>query len=699
VSEPRANLVRALGVAGALGWVALALWTKDAWPFGGLVALAIALVAGLALRPIAAWVPRLLLAPPRAAFVGVCALAGAGISFWAVRHAMQDKPLSIDAGMYLLQGRALAHGHLGIATPHPMQAFDGRFLLEGPDGLLYGIFPPGWPLALAPFAAIGHPMFAGPFVAVLLVLAQTTLGGALGRYSGDEEAGEVATRASLLLSLASIGRALETADLLSHAFVAALAAFAVAFAIDLASGRRDGSTLRAAAAGACVGWVLASRLLDGVVLGCAIAGLLVWRRSGWRALGWAFAGALPFAALLLVEQRAATGEWLKPTQDLYFARCDWPPTCHRLGFGPDVGCTFEHPGPTARLGGDGYDVRDALAVTRERTGALGEDLLGWPPLLLVAFVPLVVCASAADAMAVALLLGLSIAYGLFYYGNALFFGARHLFPVAPFVWLLVARGVVLPVRSSHLRGAGIVAILAVAVWTVRAPWSRRVAEAADFQSPRSDVRRAMALNGVGRGIVKTHDLTVFATAFDPWDDGDRRMVAMDDNSGLLELRRAHPDLPLFLAIPGDNLGTMQVGRPPPGVTVELESAWPTFVRPSGLASKAAAQAGASGKNVLLVTHSTPGAQLEIRFETALAGDYKVRVDAFAGPSGGDYALELDGAPLAVLRGYASEDLAVRGEETSRPIPSGRHTLVARCLGRQSASTGYDARLDALVGEP
>jgi hypothetical protein len=690
--------LRALGAAAALVWIALALDARAGWPRVGFIALAIALAAALLLRRTSAYVPRVLLAAPRPVFVGVCAATAASISWWATHRAMRDQPLSIDAGVYLMQARAMAHGHLGLLAPHPIQAFGDRFVIEGPDRELYGIFPPGWPLAIVPFVLVGAPMLAGPAVAVALVLAQAALGRAVGRAAGDDDAGELATRVSLLLSLASIGRALETADLLSHAFVAALAAFAVAGAIHLGTpGTARASRAWALGVGACVGWVVASRLLDGVVLGAAVAGVLVWRRRSWATLGWLAAGAAPFLVLLAVEQHAATGSWLTPTQTLYFARSDWPATCHRLGFGPDVGCTVEHRGPTSRLGGDGYDVHDALRITRERAGALGEDLLGWGPLLLAAFAPLAVFASAVDAVAVAFVLGLTLAYGLFYYGNAMFFDARHLFPAAAFVWLLVARAPSLA-KSAAARGAGIVCLLAVSVAAVRLPWMKRVQDAADFQASRSDLRRTLERQHIDAGILKTHDLTSFASAFDPWAQGDR-IIAMDDAAGLLELRRFHPDLPVFISLPGDEVGRMYLPRPAPGVSVELERSWPVWVLPHGLGTKQQSQEGASGGSVLLLSHASPGASVEMAFETALAGRYALRVDAWAGPEEGNYTLELDGEPLTEVRGYAESRRVLRGQPVTRPLEARRHVLVARCTGREDASTGYDARLDALVGEP
>lgn len=692
--------LRALGAAAALAWLAMALYQRAEWPRVGFVALAASLVAALLLRRVSALVPGALLAIPGPVFVGGCAAAAAGISGWATHAAMRDQPLSIDAGVYLMQARAMAHGHLGLLAQHPIQAFGDRFMLEGPDRELYGIFPPGWPLAIVPFVWVGAPMLVGPAVAIALVLAQAGLGRAVGRAAGDEDAGELAMRVSLLLSIASIGRALETADLLSHAFVAALAALAMAGALNLGTPGRSTRVAKAwgLAVGVCVGWVLASRLLDGVVLGAAVAGVLVWKRPSLAIVGWLVAGAAPLLLLLAVEQHAATGSWLTPTQTLYFTRSDWPPTCHRLGFGPDVGCTVEHPGPTRNLGGDGYDLRDALRITRERAGALGEDLLGWGPLMLAAFAPLFVFASAVDAVAVAFVLALTLAYGLFYYGNAMFFDARHLFPTAAFVWLLVARASALA-RSQVVRGAGVVCALAVVVAGVRLPWTTRVAGAADFQSTRSDLRRTFARHDIAAGILKTRDLTSFASAFDPWARDDRRLVALDDSAGLVELRRAHPELPMYISLPGDDVGRMYLPAPGPGVDVELERSWPVFVRPHALGTKQQPQDGASGGTVLWLSHAIVGASVDMAFETSTPGTYAVRVDSWAGPDEGDYSLELDGQPLVELHGYARGRRVLRGRPAIRALDAGRHVLVARCTGRADASTDYDARLDALVGEP
>jgi len=661
----------------------------------------------LAVRPIAEGSSRALMALPGRAFVAACAAAAAGISWHMAHGLLRGTPLTIDAGVYLLQARAMAHFHFGLRAPLPVQAFSNHFLSEGPDGRLYGVFPPGWPLAMVVFVWLGAPMLAGPAIAALMVVGQAALGRALGRAAGDEANGELATRASLVLGLPSFARAIETADPLSHGLVAVLASVAMACALDR---ERDAvpSPPRAKALlviGACVGWTLASRLLDGVVLAVVLALVLAWRRARPASLAWVVAGAFPLLALLAVEQRCATGEWLAPTQVAYFARSDWPPTCHRLGLGPDIGCTFEHRGTVARFGPGGFGPREALRVVRERAGVLGEDILGFAPLTSLAFSTLVVGASAADAAPVAFVLGLTLAYGLFYFGNSEFVGARHLFPAAPFVWVLAARGAVsIPHRArgwldaEHARGAGLAVLLGVAATCARSPWATRRLEVATRQEPRSDLRRTLAARGIDRGILETRDGTAFAAAFDPWTDGDTRIFVPDDGSGLVELRRAHPDLPVFLSLPRDGIGKLYTQRPAPGVLVELEREWPTLVLPSALSATPARREGASGGVVLILAHARPGAEVTLPFEVAVAGDYRVRVDGIAGPEDGDYALTLDGEPLPEWHGYAAQAAPRRGDSVRRTLASGRHAMVARCVGRDDSSGGYDAELDAFIGE-
>jgi hypothetical protein len=701
--------VRAVGLIAATGWASLALTHRSAWPPLGLAALGASVVVGLAIPRLSGLLLRALMAVSHRTFVATTAIVAAGISWHVVHELLRDTPLSIDAAVYLMQARAMSHGHFGMRSPVPMQAFGGHFLSEGPDGLLYGVFPPGWPLAIVPFVWAGLPMLVGPVIAALLVVAQAALGRAVARVCGDEASGEPATRVSLLLALPSIARALETADLLSHALVGLLAATAMAHAITMRTGADSGAGPSRAGAlfvGGCVGWAAACRLLDGVLLAGAVAGLLVWSRANWSKALWFVAGATPFLGFLAIEQWCATGSWFLPTQTTYFVRSDWPPGCHRLGIGPGIGCSIEHKGIVAGFGSAGYGIHQAIGVTRERVSKLSEDLFGFSPLALFAFVPLVAGASWGDAPALALVAAFTLAYGFFYYGNSEFFGARHLFPMAPFLWLLAARGArSLPHRAGswfhgeRVRGAGTVVVLVVAFaggWTT---WreDRRASEV--YQAPRSDLRRTLAKQGIERGILKSQDEIAVAAAFDSWQDDDRRFFVQEDGSGLQELRRAHPDLPFMLSLPHDELGKLYARRMPPGVLVELEKTWPSFVRPAGLGASRARREGASAGAVLVLAHAAPGSDATIPFEIAVPGEYLVRVDGMQGPHDGDYVLTLDGSPFANWPGYAPEPTAVESEASPRTLDAGQHVLVARCTGRQDASTGYDAELDSLVGEP
>ncbi|MGH7269054.1 MAG: hypothetical protein ACREJ3_01375, partial [Polyangiaceae bacterium] len=417
-------------------------------------------------------------------------------------------------------------------------------------------------------------------------------------------------------------------------------------------------------------------------------------------------GAAPFLLLLLLEQRSATGAWLLPTQKLYFDRSDWPPNCHRLGLGAGVGCTVEHHAEVARFGAGGYSLREALRVTRERAGALGGDLFGFAPLALLAFVPAVVALSGVDATLAAFVLAFTVAYGLFYVGNAQFYGARHLFPMAPILWLLAARGAMalaqrarVTLDEARARATSTGVLLVVAFGCAYGPWRSQGSAASAYQAPRSDLRRSLAKAGIGSAILKSRDRTAVVAAFDPWADGDKRLFLIDDGSGIVDVRRAHPELPVILSLPMGELGKLYGRRPPPGLRVELDRAWPSFVRPSGLGTVPVFERRASGRAALLLSHAHPGAEVEIAFGVPVAGDYIIRVDGLVGPDQGNYALTLDSEALPAWRGYAPQSESRQGASIARTLSAERHVLVARCIGRDIESSGFDARLDALVGEP
>jgi hypothetical protein len=704
-ASPRA--IRVLGAVFLVVWlVAAAPWQGAVGP--ALVALVLGAVGAALARGPAAWLPKALLAPSPRVFAVFAVVLSFGVSLWFVRTVCPQQPISIDASIYVNEARALAHGHFGMPVPLPRQAFGGRFLFEGPDGAMYGVFPPGYPLFLAPFVATGTEMLAGPIVAALLVLAQLRLGRTIVKD-------ELAIRASIVLAVPSWARAIETADLLSHAFVGVLAAYAIAFAIETIRAPR---WLPAFGLGVAAGWAITSRLLDGLLLGLVLAiplGLaLARRRLSPRWIVIAALGALPFGALLFAQQKAATGSWTRPTQSEYFARSDWPSTCHRIGFGKDVGCANEHPDARAAMGEDGYGLDDAALIIRERAHQVGDDLFGLGPVMVICFVPLLVRPRSAEALLATFVVALTIGYGLFYYGNAPDHGARHLFPLAPFAWLLAGRAIASPPRRAaegrfdlgHVRGIALVALVAAAIAGAVHTYREKLGPLRGSQEWRSPVRATLAREGIERGILRARDNVGIYSATDLFVDPPSLFLVADDRAGNVELRRAHADLPMYLLLDHFGIGRFPPVVPPPGLTLEIESASPSFMRPDGLGGKwinpigCCNVANTSGNAGLFLFDAHPGAALRFPFDAARTGRYALKMTGVAGPAMGRYDLALDGVVFARWDGYAKTfTIASTAPSEPRDVAAGAHLLELRCVGRADASTGYDALFDQLAGAP
>ena len=530
-------------------------------------------------------------------------------------------------------------------------------------------------------------------------------------------ADEFAARLSLLMVAPTYARAVETSDLLSHAFVGTLSAFAVVLALGL---RAAPHWRRAALLGACVGWVFAARMLDGFVLAAVVTatlgGAAVARRFPLRLIGVGVLAGLPFIAMVAVQQREATGSFRTAAVLEYANRSDHPRGCLRLGFGREIGCSLEHPGERRSFGPDGYTPDDAFRIVSERTGRFGDENFFGAWVAVLAFAAVVAFPSTEALIAALYAVGLTTAYGLFYYGSGIVHGARHVFPALPFVAALLARALheaagalaprVAAGRWSRARWQGALALGHLALGAVFFPsmWREGKRRIKRVQDPRIAIRPLMAREHITRGIVLVPDVHSYLEALDPWTDGAERVLVYSDNAGEADLRRYHPDLPVFMVV--DERTVLRVGSsaPGPGLRLEMERAWPSLQRPIGLSAGIihtleCCLIPTSGMRALRVFAVEPRGRLGVPFDLAYPGRYRFRMHGVVGVDQGRFQLSVDGRALQVWDGYAPRPAPARGE-WSAPVDlsAGRHWLVARALPRTPPSTGDDAMFDLFEGE-
>ena len=708
------------------GFVFLAIWLACAYgSFGAELGrgftyavfgtLGLVFAAGLAFPKLASGFARAVEAPKTWVFLLVTSLVALGITLWLALDPMRGMPASLDGSVYVFQARALANLSYGHPIPPPRLPFGLRFLFEGADGNMHGVFPIGLPLYLAPFLALGSLHLGLAALTVAMVLVQYAVTKALTKT-------ELVARASVLLTLPSWGRAVETAEPVSHTLVAICVGVVLVLTLKLPTSRKPFRL--ALLLGAAAAWAFIARLLDGFILGFVFAPLLLFwaatKRIPRSTIAAIVLGGLPFLAVIFGQQYAATGNAFEPNVTEYAVRSDWPPTCLRLGIGKDIGCRVEHPHEAESFGPDGYQLDDFYRLVRERAEVYGFDLVGSGLLFLLAFVPLLVRnreePSEADEDALrrtglwltaGFVLALTVGYGLYYYGNHPIWGARHLFASAPLAFALIALAAerfAAFAKGRPVAPAFTLALLTAVCVSAWPMWERGLERVRHDQTNRIDLRALIEDHGVERGVIATLDTLGVLNGYDPWTDGDRRFLVLDGPHGFHDLRRLHPSLPVYLAQPPASLVRVEPEPlPTNGFFIELERAWPSFQRPSGLGATGAYAKGlfdvhASSAHALYVFESKPSAKLTIPIWVPRSGRYTVRVHMLQGPDFGDYKLMLDDHVLPLHRGYHPEYRRVATPE-SVPIElsEGRHLFVAECLGKHRESGGYRAVFDTLSG--
>lgn len=306
---------------------------------GGLLAtlhLAVLIAMALVPSPVSGSYRLSAIAP--AVFTLVASLALGALAF-------EHLPHTPDEVAWLFQAKGFATGALSLPAP-PEAAQPGLTYppLEIRDGRWFAATLPGWPLALAPFVALGVPWIVNPVLTGLSVLlAHAITRRRIGRDQADVLALMMASSPWLLAAAGSF---------MPQTLTLALTLFAWWMVLRAEATDRAGRQLFVA--GLAAGWIFLARPPDGLLIGALTA---FWafagprgspHRAGSVALGWAGA-----AALLPLHNLALTGNLFGPAPFDALA------------------------GKAAGGAGTGGGLIGAVLNTIDMTASLQFELLGW----------------------------------------------------------------------------------------------------------------------------------------------------------------------------------------------------------------------------------------------------------------------------------------------------------------------------------
>lgn len=333
---------------------------------------------------------------------------------------LEGIPHVSDEIVYLFQAKILVRENLVAPSPPLPDSF--RYLniiIDEERSVWFGIYPPGWPLALAVFLTAGIPLHANIAINGLALLLVFGLCSQL--------FGRAIASGTLVLAALSPFVWVMGATLLSHPLsliLIAISLWALAHAL-----REDSPKPLLMAAAACA-VLLLTRPLDAAVTIVTISLFALVRK--WFAGLFSFLLIVSFSGvLLLLYNHALTGDSLLFPQTLYDSR-DSP------GFGPAYG-------KIETYGSFGHTPLKAVANLGLNIKALSTNLFGWPYLSLL-FVPFALLERDRQKRAGLILLGLysllfCAAY-MFYWYDGIMYGARFYYPLLPMLLGFTAIGMV-----------------------------------------------------------------------------------------------------------------------------------------------------------------------------------------------------------------------------------------------------------------
>jgi len=617
---------------------------------------------------------------------------------------LDDVPHVTDDVAYLFMAKTFASGKLVADAPLLPEFFRPHFFyLE--QGKFIPLFQFGWPLVLALGVLAGLPGLVNPLVGALTLIPVWRL--------ATRAFGPRAARLTLIVLLLTPFYVFMAGSTMAHPLSGLLGLLALDQALAWRDDRRG---RRLVLIGVLVGALGLVRLYNAALLALPL-GVILWpaltmrpRPLGALALAALFVAA--FASLQLALNVELTGDPLRFPQDEYFARTEKAPSCHRLGFGPDVGCENEH--GQAFGFPDGYYLSDALGVTRQRLDSLTLNYFGASLALALIVLPL---AAGRLGLAGATLylhaVVLALGYALFYYhGNC--YGPRFYYEAVGPLGALTAAGLMrldrwfaalaarlVPVRRV-LRALAPALALTLAVFAVFWLHPKLWDSYRRFRGLDGDLRWIVADAGIRNAVVLLPGSDVsyaYGLNFNRADFLGDVVFARHLFEQSTQLMYLHPDRDFYRFRPREKRLVRVRRLPYEGmIVVEAETKWPPAAVAGGVTENQWIR-NLRPENIdagqLYLDGEAVGASMTVEQYVFEPGEYTIEIEALTGPYLADWRLAVNGEAVGpALVGWAESYRFVRWRsERSVWLERGPASMTFAIVGRDDRAHGYGVGLD------
>lgn len=357
------------------------------------------------------------------------------VSLALVWFAFERIPHVEDEVAYLFQAKTFAGG--ALTAPAPAQALRpglDYYLFTIAGDRWYAATAPGWPAALALGVLAGVPWLVNPLLAAVSVLLAHAI---TNRLAGRDQADLVA-----MMMGASPWLLAMAASLMTHTLTLFLMLLGW-WMLLRAGDRPTRRVFRLVVAGLAMGWIFATRPLDGLVIG-GLSGIWLFlstpggvRVAALRSLPYAL-GCVATGALALIYNAQITGHALLQPLTVYIDQ-SWGVGANAYGFGGKIG-------PPSGWGTldlwPGHSLTEAVVNTLNLAASLQFEMMGWSVgslALILAFVfwqkP-----NRTDAAMIAVIGGVVMAMFFYWFADSYYIGPRYWFMASFPLFYLSGRG-------------------------------------------------------------------------------------------------------------------------------------------------------------------------------------------------------------------------------------------------------------------